>query len=164
MMPSETAQAAQPEVRYSGVSEGVRRSWSVMLFIIGTLMLTIGAIELEPFLFAFGVLGASGAVVLHRAANRAREQRRAAMISSLQRPVLKLASERNGVLTVTEVAASLGWSLLRAEKILHSLDDGWRVNSEVTDDGVIIYEFRELLLGRPPPPDQADGGADPVNL
>jgi hypothetical protein len=33
----------------------------------------------------------------------------------------------------------------RAEKVLNSLDDGWRVNSTVTDDGVIVYEFRELL-------------------
>ena len=81
------------------------------------------------------VLAAAGAVVLHRGANRAREERRAALISSLQMPVLKLAAERKGVLTVTDVAASLGWSMSRAEKILRSMDDGWRVSSEVTDEG-----------------------------
>ena len=46
---------------------------------------------------------------------------------------------------MTEVAAALAWPIRRAEKVLHSLDDGWRVNSEVTDEGVIVYEFRELL-------------------
>jgi hypothetical protein len=146
--------ASHPEVRYSGVSEGVRRSWSVMLFIVGALMLTIGAIEFEALLFAFGTLAVSGGVALQRAANRAREERRAAMISSLQKPVLKLAAEREGILTVTDVAASLGWSMRRAEKVLQSLDDGWRVNSEVTDEGVIVYQFRELLLGRGPPPEE----------
>jgi hypothetical protein len=33
----------------------------------------------------------------------------------------------------------------RAEKVLQSLDDGMRVNSEVTDEGVIVYDFLELI-------------------
>ena len=35
-------------------------------------------------------------------------------------------------------------TLRRAEKVLQSLDDGLRVNSEVTDEGVIVYDFLEL--------------------
>jgi hypothetical protein len=142
------------EVRNGGISEGVRRAWSVMLFVVGALMLAVGAMEAEALLFVFGALAASGGVVLHQSANKAREARRAGMIASLQKPVLKLAAERKGLLTVTDVAASLGWSMRRAEKVLQSLDDGWRVNSEVTDEGVIVYEFRELLLGRGPPPEE----------
>ncbi|MEX2581803.1 MAG: hypothetical protein WD766_00890 [Gemmatimonadota bacterium] len=142
------------DVGYPVGSEGVKRSWSVMLLILGAIMLTVGAIELEAVLLALGTLATAGGVVLHRGANRAREERRAALMSSLQLPVLKLAAERNGVLTVTDVAASLGWSLRRAERVLQSLDDGWRVDSEVTDEGVIVYEFRELLLGRGGPPEE----------
>lgn len=130
---------------------GLARTWSVILFAMSAVMLTVGAIEFEAIVFAFGMLAAAGGVILHRTANRAREERRAAMIASLQMPVIKLAAERRGRLTVTEVAASLGWPIRRAERILHSLDDGWRVNSEVTDEGVIVYEFRELMLGTPPP-------------
>jgi hypothetical protein len=29
--------------------------------------------------------------------------------------------------------------------VLDSLDDGLRVNAEVTDEGVIVYEFREVM-------------------
>lgn len=142
------------EIRRPRLNEGVKRTWSVMLFVLGAIMLTVGAIETEVMLFVFGVLASTGAVVLHRAANQAREERRHAMIASLQRPVLKLAAERQGLLTVTDVAASLGWPMRRAEKVLQSLDDGWRVNSDVTDEGVIVYEFRELLLGRGAPPEE----------
>ncbi|HUE97050.1 MAG TPA: hypothetical protein VMN39_10340 [Longimicrobiaceae bacterium] len=126
---------------------GLMRAWSVILFGLGAVLLTVGAVEFEAILLAFGVLAAAGGVVLHRAANRAREESRAALLAALQLPVLKLASERSGRLTVTDVAASLGWPLPRAERVLHSLDDGWRVSSEVPDEGVIVYEFRELLLG-----------------
>lgn len=138
-----------PRARRPGevTSDGVQRAWSIILFILSAIMLAIGAAELELVIFVFGVLAAAGAVVLHLSANRAREARRQSMIAALQTPVLKLAAARHGVLTVTDVAAGLGWSLKRAEKVLQSLDDGWRVNSEVTDEGVIVYEFRELLLG-----------------
>ena len=49
-------------------------------------------------------------------------------------------------------ATRLGWTLPRAEKVLDSLEDGYRVCSEVTDDGLIVYEFRELLFAHPEPP------------
>lgn len=144
---------------------GVSRTWSIILGILGGLMISIGVIEFEIMMVLFGTLAAVGAVVLHRTANRAREERRAALIARMQMPVLKLAAERSGRLTVTEVAAHLGWPLRRAEKVLQSLDDGWRVNSEVTDEGVIVYEFREIMLkpGEKAEPErlpEPDGGTD----
>jgi hypothetical protein len=118
-----------------------------MLFVLGAIALTAGALQIELLLFTLGVLASAGAVVLHRDANRAREARREALVAHLQTAVIGLAGEVGGRLTVTEVAASLGWTLDRAQKVLNSLDDGWRVDSKVTDDGVIVYEFREILLG-----------------
>jgi CTP-dependent riboflavin kinase len=97
-----------------------------------------------------GAAAAAGLVV-RRVADRDRERRRAALLSSLQPPVLQLAARRGAQLTVTETAAELGWSLRRAEKVLQSLDDGVRVSSEVTDEGVIVYEFRELARSLHPP-------------
>ncbi|MXX35855.1 MAG: hypothetical protein F4Z50_14000 [Gemmatimonadetes bacterium] len=55
-----------------------------------------------------------------------------------------LATERGGVLTVTEVAAELDLSLDAAEKLMVGMDDGFRVRSDITEDGVIYYEFPEL--------------------
>ncbi len=140
------APAGQP-MRSARGGEGVMRAWSVMLGVLAAVMLVVGAAELELLVFSFGVLAGVGAFLLHRGANAARERRREALLANLQLNVLKLAGERRGRLTVTEVAAALSWPMRRAEKVLNSLDDGWRVNSTVTDEGVIVYEFRELLHG-----------------
>ncbi|HEX2076547.1 MAG TPA: hypothetical protein VHG08_02525 [Longimicrobium sp.] len=106
-------------------------------------MVAFGEGEFGAFLL--GLLSAGGGVAMVKGANRAREQRRQALLVGLQQPVLRLAEERGGRLTVTEVASSLGWPMPRAEKVLNSMEDGLRIASEVTDDGVIVYEFRELV-------------------
>jgi len=46
---------------------------------------------------------------------------------------------------VTQVAADLNLAIPAAEKILNELDDGFRVRSEISAEGVIYYEFPELL-------------------
>lgn len=106
-------------------------------------MVAFGEGEIGAFLL--GLVSAGGGVAMVNGAKRAREQRRQALLVALQQPVLRLAEERGGRLTVTEVASSLGWPMPRAEKVLNSMEDGLRIASEVTDDGVIVYEFRELL-------------------
>lgn len=137
---------SRPELAASpGGGEGAMRVWSIILLLLAALALGLGVAELEAVLLVIGAVFAGGGLLLHRGATAARQKRREALLASLQLNVLRLAGERDGRLTVTEVAAALAWPIRRAEKVLHSLDDGWRVNSEVTDEGVIVYEFRELL-------------------
>ncbi|HEU0298124.1 MAG TPA: hypothetical protein VFR37_01695, partial [Longimicrobium sp.] len=62
-----------------------------------------------------------------------------------QRAVLQLAEAEDGQLTVTEVAARLGWSLDEAAATLRSMDDGLRVTTTLTDEGIILYDFPELI-------------------
>jgi hypothetical protein len=75
---------------------------------------------------------------------RLREARRQSIIARLQRRVLLLATEEGGTLTVTGFAASLNLSLSAAEEVLDDMDDGLRVRSEVTNEGIIVYEFPEV--------------------
>lgn len=150
--------------RSNGVGTGGRGNrlqiFSVILAMLGFFMIAIGIGEAEivPLLMGGGM--GVGAFLMHRSAREAREARRAALISSLQLPVLKLAADSGGLLTVTQVAAQLGWTLPRAEKVLQSLDDGLRVDSEVTDEGIIVYEFRELRYGPDALP-PGDGESNP---
>ncbi|MBW3627833.1 MAG: hypothetical protein KY464_00930 [Gemmatimonadetes bacterium] len=127
--------------------ESARPGWSVILFLLAAILAVGGIVggNTEPLVFA--AIAAAGGLILYRKAETERESRRAAMIATLQLPVLQLAAARGGRLTVTEVAAQLGWTLPRAEKVLNSLDDGYRVSSEVTDEGLIVYDFRELRYG-----------------
>lgn len=118
---------------------------SVLLFILAAVLFVvgIGASEFAPVVI--GSVAASAGIALFRSATIERQRRREALLSALQLPVLQLAGRRGGQLTVTEVAAELGWTMRRAEKVLQSMDDGLRVTSDVTDEGVIVYEFPELI-------------------
>jgi hypothetical protein len=116
-----------------------------LLLILAALTLVVGVTEGELGAVIFAAVAAAGGGLSLRAASEARVARRAALLARLQLPVLRLAAESGGRLTVTRTASELGWTLPRAEKVLHSLDDGLRVSSEVTPEGVIVYEFRELL-------------------
>jgi hypothetical protein len=143
-----------------------RNGWSIALFIFAAflLMAGVGSGALPPVMMA--AMAAGGGWMLQKGARESREKRRDAIIQSLQLPVLKLAAARGGRLTVTQVSTEMGWPLTRAEKVLNSLEDGFRVMSDVTDDGVIVYDFVELrhegelnALGTstqlPPPPPPA---------
>ncbi len=121
-----------------------RRVVGVAMVLFAGLLISIGVVEFEVAAIAFGsVMGAAGTGTIWWGL-KARQDRRQALMSRLQRRVLVLATENGGTLTVTEVAASLDLSLSSAEEVLDRMDDGLRVRSEVTDQGIIVYEFPEL--------------------
>jgi hypothetical protein len=163
------AQRAAPPLPSPSRERG-SRTLSVLLFLFAAIMLTLAVTHMELAPFIIGGFAAAGGVATHYRANEQRERRRAALLEQLQLPVLRLARERGGRLTVTEVAASLGWPLPRAEKVLNSLEDGLRVNSDVTSEGVIVYDFWDFMHrpDRLPPPDPAPPmrrmeGSDPAS-
>jgi len=121
-----------------------RRVLGGAMVVFAALMVSIGLAEWElGVVVVGGVMGAAGTSTVWWGL-QARETRRRAIMARLQRRVLLFATEREGTLTVTEVAASLDLSLLAAEEVLDSMDDGLRVRSEVTNEGIIVYEFPEL--------------------
>ena len=121
-----------------------RRVLGVAIMLFAALMVTVGVADGAVEAIVFGtVAGALGTGTLWWG-TQAREARRLAIIAQLQRRVLLLATDKGGTLTVTEVAASLNLSLSAAEEVLDRMDDGLRVRSEVTNEGIIVYEFPEL--------------------
>lgn len=144
---TDAAAFAPPPVHEPEMHEDARllRWGSYLLFAFAAMLTMIAVGEGEPGAFVFGVMAGGAGGLLWTKANSAREERRARLLVQLQQPVLRLAASRNGVLTVTDVAAALSWPMPRAEKVLNSLEDGLRVASTVTDEGVIVYEFRELM-------------------
>ena len=121
-----------------------RRVLGIAMVLFAALLISIGVVEFEMAAIAVGsVVGAAGTVTIWWGL-KARQARRQALMTRLQRRVLLLATEKEGMLTVTEVAASLNLSLSAAEGVLDGMDDGLRVRSDVTDEGIIVYEFPEL--------------------
>lgn len=123
---------------------GVRRVVGVGAILVAVFLISLGLIDLNAVLVAVGgAIGAGGGATFWWGW-RALESRREAIMQTFQREILILASRRGGTLTVTEVAASLDLSLEAAEKVLISMDDGFRVRSEITREGVLLYEFPEI--------------------
>jgi hypothetical protein len=152
-----SAQSTTPALPASAGEPGLTLWPTVILAVFAMLMMLVTIEEGEPVAFFMASMAGAGAWFTYSVARKKREARREALVQALQQHVLRLAGERGGLLTVTEVASSLGWSLPRAEKVLNSLEDGLRIVSEVTNEGVIVYEFREvrhaeLLRALPTPP------------
>lgn len=122
--------------------------WQVLgtlLVLFGCFFVLMGFVEFEAGMVvagsAIGALG-TGSVYLGW---KAKQDRRQAILGGLQQHVLRLATRHGGTLTVTEVAAELNLSMQAAEKVLVSMDDGFRVRSDVTEEGIVVFEFPEVL-------------------
>ena len=123
---------------------GKRRVLGVMMVLLASLMVLMGFVEFAmEAVVAGSVLGAGGSLTYFWGW-KGQQERRKAVMQGLQRKILRLATIKGGTLTVTEVAAEMNLSLPAAEKILTSMDDGFRVRSEISKDGVLYYEFPEV--------------------
>jgi hypothetical protein len=122
-----------------------RRIAGTLAVLAATALVLVGFLEAElGAVIAGSLVDASGSLTFYWGWSGLQERRKAIM-NRIQRKILRLASARGGTLTVTEVAADLNLGLPAAEKILTSMDDGFRVRSEISNAGVIYYEFPEIL-------------------
>ncbi len=134
----------------------LRRVFGVGLVLLATILIVAGIVEGTPEAVLTGsIMGATGTGSFWWGL-RALNERRKALMQRLQQRVLRLARHRGGTLTVTEVAADLSLSLPAAEKVMVSMDDGFRVRSEISKEGVLYYEFPEVLHRKQLEPGTAD--------
>ncbi len=131
-----------------------RRVFGVGVGLLAVLMVLMGISEPDFALAAVGTVAAGAGSLTFWWGHAALAERRRAIMVGLQRQVLLLASEKGGELTVSEVATRLNLSLPAAEKVMDAMEDGLRVRSEITDEGLILYEFPELR-----PRKQLDSGS-----
>ena len=112
----------------------------------GAMVFGVGPALVPLVMLAGGTAAvAGGAALIWSGIKRLRWRRGSP--DQLARGVLRLASQRGGRLTASEVAAYMDLSPDAAKKLLDGmeLEDSQRVSSDVTDEGVIVYEFPELL-------------------
>lgn len=122
-----------------------RRVLGSMMVLLASFLIMMGIVEFEAAMVIVGsVIGAAGSGTFFWGW-KALQERRQALTTGMQRRVLQLATRRGGTLTVTEVASDLNLSIPAAEKLLVGMDDGFRVRSEVTNEGILLFEFPEVL-------------------
>ena len=142
--PERMMMEAQPDEPLPGAGLK-RRILGVGMVLFASFMVLMGFVEWEMGVVAAGsVLGAGGSGMFYWGW-QGLQDRRKALMQGLERKILKLAGMRGGRLTVTEVAADMNLPLATADKILTSMDDGFRIRSEISKEGVLYYEFPELL-------------------
>lgn len=153
LVPAGRASPVEGRLPRTGI---IRRVAGVLAGGFAVLLLGVSIVELEPVAAVFsGVTGLVGAASFAWGWHSL-QQRREAILQRMQRRVLQLAWARRGRLTATEVAAEMDLSLSAAERVLLSMDDGFRVRTEVTDEGLLVFDFPEIRI--------QDGGEDPLRL
>ncbi len=112
----------------------------------GAMVLGVGPAFMPLLMLAGGASAVAGGAALIWSGIRRLRWRKGSP-RQLQRGILRLASQHGGRLTASEVAAYMDLSPDAAKKLLDGmeLEDSQRVSSDVTDEGVIVYEFPELL-------------------
>jgi hypothetical protein len=119
-----------------GIAAGVLAATAAAILVPG-----VGGIAVAALVGSLGVgLGAWGI----RAGSKAEEDTARHVDTRLELAILHLAEQKEGVLTVTDVARGLGLSASDADAALSAMADGSRVSAEVTPDGLVRYIFREL--------------------
>ena len=59
--------------------------------------------------------------------------------------IYRLAKKLKGRVTVSDVVVATGMSSDQAEQLLQKMVDGTRVRMEVSSEGMVLYEFVELM-------------------
>ncbi len=59
--------------------------------------------------------------------------------------IFRLANKLKGYLTVSDIVIHTGLGIKEAEEIMNKLVDGIRVRMEVDDEGIVVYEFPEII-------------------
>jgi hypothetical protein len=131
-----------------GISIGLRLFG--IASIAGGILLAAGAAWLLPGTIGLVVAAAlglggmgvgTGALVLGKSAATEAEARRQEVLGAR---IMDLAERGGGRLTATQVARELGLSVQQADAALTALTDGERVVLEISPDGVLFYDFREI--------------------
>jgi hypothetical protein len=64
---------------------------------------------------------------------------------NLEAKVFRIAYRRKGRITVSDVVIETSLGLKEAEELLNGMVDGMRVRMEVDPNGMVIYEFPEII-------------------
>lgn len=102
------------------------------------------------------VTTALAAGLLLRGVFRDRKKAAHAVADEREVAMLRLAFAQGGTLNATLAATRLGWPMETALATLRAVEDGSRVTSTVTHDGVLVFEFRELIHDPALPPPHGD--------
>jgi hypothetical protein len=66
-------------------------------------------------------------------------------LQTMEARVFRAAYKMKGRLTVSDIVLETGLTVSESEELANSMVDGMRVRMEVNDDGLVFYEFPEII-------------------
>jgi hypothetical protein len=64
---------------------------------------------------------------------------------SIENRIFRAAFKHSGSLTVSDIVLETGLGVREAEEVINGMVDGTHVRMEVQDDGLVVYEFPEII-------------------
>jgi len=64
---------------------------------------------------------------------------------SIENRIFRAAFKHSGSLTVSDIVLETGLGVREAEEVINGLVDGTHVRMEVQDNGLVVYEFPEII-------------------
>jgi hypothetical protein len=135
----------------------VGKLWGAVALLILSLFMLLGFMRVAADGIAVAELMAFGIVVLlplgfgikllrdHFGRDKRVEANKADMRNrTLNAEVLKLAGTHGGKLTIVEVVTALAITADEAKRVLDSLAVDGHADFQVTDSGVVVYDFQEI--------------------
>ncbi len=104
--------------------------------------------ETIGLLLPFAVAPIAGGGLLIRshftAKRKALQDKQKVLQEQQEREIIRLAQKRSGRLTIPEIAADTSLSTSEAEDVMKEMTSKGYVDMQVTEAGVIVYEFYEI--------------------
>lgn len=120
------------------------KGFGLMMGLGGLIAASMGAVEqdLEPISAGLSLLVFSQ--IMWWGGNRFRKSADSRAYARDQHRILRLARDRDGNLTVLEVATDLRLTVEKAEEILRELAARGHAEMRISDSGMIVYSFPEI--------------------
>ncbi len=71
-------------------------------------------------------------------------EKKKALQGTREKEVIRLAQQKGGYLSIPDIVAGTSMSTIEADQIMREMTEKGYVNMQVTDSGVILYEFYEI--------------------
>ena len=125
----------------------VRTIIACLLLLLYAGLLYVVFNEAEDWRLSFVIVLPAGVVGAAMLRGVLRERKRMARedVDYREVAVLRLAEAEGGTLTATQVSTRMAWPVEMALATLRAVEDDGPVVSAVTDEGVLVFEFRELM-------------------
>lgn len=113
----------------NALEKGVDSGDIVAALVIGVVPIVIGALRIRKH---------------YQERKKFEQQQQQALYTQREKEIIRLAQKTQGYLSIPDIVGGTSMNTIEAEEIMREMTTKGYVNMNVTDAGVIVYEFYEI--------------------